>query len=68
MWKKDIYLEPTYCPVCKSYLGERNPEHIFNGHCIECKTTFWWKPWSNKPSAVLDSHKKAECGCGVCNR
>lgn len=73
MWKDksrpDEDFETASCPVCRAIFGHRDKTLVFKGHCRECKTTFWWKPWAVKPSAVLDrDEKKGRCGCASCGR
>lgn len=61
-------IEVIQCPVCQAILGKRETNSIYIAHCAECRTTFTWKPWANKPFAELDVHKPQKCGCGGCGR
>lgn len=60
--------EVAQCPVCRGILGKRDKTVIFKAHCPECRATFWWKSWADKPSVVLDSYKpnKGYCGPSGC--
>lgn len=68
MWhKKYEHEDKLACPVCKADFGIRSKDQLIRIHCIECKTTFWWHPWKDKPLAILDSEKdKGKCGCTSC--
>lgn len=56
--------EVAQCPVCRAILGQRDRSEIFSAHCVECRATFYFKPWAHTPSAVLDSAKKFKGYCG----
>ena len=61
--------ELTKCPVCRLIFGERDKTAVFKAHCDECLTTFWWRPWVDKPSAVMDTERqyaKRYCGKNGC--
>jgi ribosomal protein L33 len=61
-------IEQTYCPVCKAYFGKRDCEIIFMAHCEECRATFYWRPWTEKPTVTMDKNKPVRCGCNGCGR
>ncbi len=56
----------TFCPVCKSYLGERYEGTLFEGHCKECACTFTFTPGANLPTALLDYKRDKACDCSNC--
>lgn len=62
--------EVTQCPVCRALFGQRDKAAIFKAHCIECKATYWWKPWAEKPNVVMDKDVTKErryCGKDGCH-
>ena len=60
--------EPLACPVCKVILGTRNYSNYQSVYCFECKATFHFIPYNDKPSATTDKQKELKCGCGRCGR
>lgn len=56
--------EVTQCPVCNAILGNRDKRKVFKAHCDECRATFWWKPWAERPSVIMDSDKPHRGYCG----
>ncbi len=68
MWNKEYYHSyEVHCPVCKAYLGVRDPQILFSGHCSECKAIYYWKPWETDPIASLDKDlERKRCGCVNC--
>lgn len=63
-----IFKERLYCPVCDTWLGDRDKTELFIGHCEECHASFIWRKNSKKPEAQLDKPKPKNCGCGGCGR
>ena len=61
--RPDDDFEPTQCPVCRTLFGQRAKTKIFKAHCNECRATYWWKPWAERPNAVLDSAPKERKYC-----
>lgn len=66
--RPDDDFEPTQCPVCKTIFGRRDKTTIFKAHCKECRATFYFKPWTDTPSVIMDRDAELKCGCGRCNR
>lgn len=66
--RKDRESEVAQCPVCRGILGTRDKTAIYKAHCVECRATFYWKPWADKPSVIMDSYKphKGYCGPSGC--
>jgi len=59
--------ETAQCPVCRFVFGRRDTSAIYKAHCSECRVTFWWKPWAEKPTALLDRDaERRKCGCLSC--
>jgi hypothetical protein len=63
-----LFKERLYCPVCNTWLGDRDKDELFIGHCKECHAGFTWKPKLKKPIASLDRDIPVRCGCGTCQR
>lgn len=59
MWKQNKPEESqrfilVLCPVCSASFGQRDSKTIYSVHCEECKATFYWKAWTDKPSVIMD--------------
>jgi len=64
MFRSKNDFEMAQCPVCKALFGQRDKTVFFKAHCAECRATFWWKPWAERPNAVLDFYKPPRRYCG----
>ena len=62
--------ENVFCPVCniaEGKLGVRYPQDYFDGHCDDCRATYYFKPNSPRPYKVLtDKTKRNRCYCSNC--
>lgn len=63
MLSKRPQFETAQCPVCKAIFGQRELAAIYKAHCKECRAIFYWKPWADEPSVVMDSARKARRYC-----
>lgn len=65
-----IKKEVVYCPVCREdgvKLGDRDSRDYFDGHCSECRATYYFKPGIKLPYKVItDKQRDAKCGCVNC--
>lgn len=72
MWnKKYDHEERIYCPVCgkDKFLGIRQKDEFFQGHCEDCRAMYFWHPLKDTPISMLDKDKdkdKGKCGCLSC--
>lgn len=62
--RPDNDFEYAQCPVCRALLGQRDKTTVFQAHCAECRATYYWKPWSERPSVIMDSVKPPQRYCG----
>ena len=55
------------CPVCKEYLGWKEPGMEVSLHCRDCRAWFTWFPGVTKPLGKLDRDIPERCTCSSCN-